>query len=128
MATETRMPCCTRYAISKLAWCKVRDAAHDKVLDKLGESNKREGYRDRGEIGDRRARYGAGQPRNYVEAVSIECGVVLLFSERNKDVLGNSMQERRHKRCINVIEVLEFVKVNLVCALTAKEGEDGGLS
>ena len=52
----------------------------------------------------------------------------MLFSERNKDVLGNSLQEQRNKRCINVIEVLEFVKVNLVCALTTEEGEDGGLS
>ena len=91
------MPCCTRYAASKLAWCKVRDAAHEKVLDKLGESNKREGYRDRREIEDRRARYGTRQPRNYVEAVSIESGVVFHFSEGNKDVLGDRLQERRDK-------------------------------
>jgi hypothetical protein len=91
------VPCCTRYAASKLAWCKVRDAAHEKVLDKLGESNKREGYRDRREIEDRRARYGTRQPRNYVEAVSIESGVVFRFSEGNKDVLGDRLQERRDK-------------------------------
>ena len=85
------MPCCTSYAAAKLARCKVSDTAHDKVLDKLGESDKRERYRDRREIGDRRVRYGARQSRNYVEAVSIECGVVFLFSEGNKDVLSNRL-------------------------------------
>jgi len=123
-----RVPCCTSYAASKLAGCKVGDTAHDKVLDKLGESDEWERYRDRREIGDRRVRYGARQPRNYIEAVSIECGVFFHSGKGNKDVLGNGLQEWRDKRCINVIEVLELVKVNLVCALTTEGGEDGGLS
>jgi hypothetical protein len=93
--------------------------ADDKVLD--------ERYRDRREIGDRRARCGAGQPRNHVEAESVECGILFLFGEGNKDVVRNSLQKRSDKRCVNVIEVLELVKVNLVCALTTEEGEDGSL-
>ena len=122
------MPHCTSYAASKLARCEVRDTVHDKILDELGKSDERERYRDRREIGDRRVRYSAGQPRNNVEAVSVEGGVIFLFSKGNKDVLGNSLQGRRDKRRVNDVEVLELVKVNLVCALTTEEGEDGGLS
>ena len=55
-----RVPCYMNYAASKLTGCKVRDTARDKVLDKLNESDKRERYRDRHEIGDCRTRYGAG--------------------------------------------------------------------
>lgn len=53
--------------------------------------------------------------------------VLLELDEANlHNVLG--MQEWHDKRCANVIEVLELIKVNLFCAMTAEEDEDRGLS
>ena len=49
------------------------------------------------------------------------------LNQRHKDIFGEYLDKWGHERFINVVEVLEFVKVNFVCSLTTKQGKNGSL-
>src|ERR1700722_5541535 len=122
------MPSGSCDARTHFCWGETRDTTCDKILHELCEPDQREGNWHRGEAccggTGRRIR----EPGNDVHPEIVEGSGIVCRCERVQNLICDYCEKFRDERLVYVVEALEFVKINFVCALTAEQCVDGGIA